>query len=687
VRIRPQVLPRLATALALVALALAAPTVKEPALAARVTLRIVDQTTSAPPGEPIRLVVRLGGTIPADATVVVRTHAPVTNRRALQSAFGGTIGNPLDQVTLPLADQPRTKEGFVDILVPTTDGDPEVGKLRLAEVGIHPLTVQLRTGGASTMILGEVLTFVHLEPPGGARGDLEIAYIARVRSRPTQRPDGGTTIEPATRTQVQRLVALLENTPATFSVNITPELLDGLGRSSSEDQELLARLEAALGDRELLVGPYVSLDPSGSARSGLLDTYTRQLRVGEDVLAKVLPRQVARRAVYLVEEEIDAGGASLLRDLGVRSLVLLPGAVARLDQLGPPDSTTIDRTLLVDVLIGTEATMPAALVDDGLAAQLAEPGDDPQATARRLLMELLAIRLEVLERFGGLDDPNVAPVALVGRSLTVTTTTGEVGDPALLAPLLSLISETPGLMTATASVTGAITDTAIVDGLPVTLHLPARAGPELDALAEQLSLLSIDTTTIGSMLPEEDPRPAAWDRQTLVLPATELTSAERDAFSASLRHDLDEIRDAVASPSVNDVTLGGRNSTIRLKLRNDAEVPLTVIVRLESSKLSFPSGQELVTLPPQELTEVEIPVEARTNGRFPVSVTLLTPEGEVPLHPPVEFAARVNAITGLGQVVTVVGALILASWWVQHFRVRRRAKLAPPAAASSVDPP
>jgi hypothetical protein len=166
-----------------------------------------------------------------------------------------------------------------------------------------------------------------------------------------------------------------------------------------------------------------------------------------------------------------------------------------------------------------------------------------------------------------------------------------------------------------------------------------------------------------------------------------LTSAERDAFSASLRHDLDEIRDAVASPSVNDVTLGGRNSTIRLKLRNDAEVPLTVIVRLESSKLSFPSGQELVTLPPQELTEVEIPVEARTNGRFPVSVTLLTPEGEVPLHPPVEFAARVNAITGLGQVVTVVGALILASWWVQHLRVRRRAKLAPPAAASSVDPP
>jgi flagellar biogenesis protein FliO len=36
------------------------------------------------------------------------------------------------------------------------------------------------------------------------------------------------------------------------------------------------------------------------------------------------------------------------------------------------------------------------------------------------------------------------------------------------------------------------------------------------------------------------------------------------------------------------------------------------------------------------------------------------------------FTARVNALAGLGQLVTVMALLLLAVWWIHHFRRRHR---------------
>lgn len=659
-----------------------------PALAAPVTLRLVEQSVSVQPDQIVRIVLRLGGTVPRDAVFEVLAHEPVTNRTALARAIGGDVGRTLDRVRLPAVGVPRTPEGFVELLVPTTSGELELGVLRLADPGIHPLTVQVREAqfgddGALAevgAVLGSLATFVHLEPQGGARGTLEVAFVTRVTAHPTIRPDGGTTVEPSARRALVQLVELLERTPVTFSVSLGPELLDGLRRSSDDDQALLARLETALGDRELLVEPYVSMDPSGASRSGMIDMYTRQLRVGEDTMAAILPRQVTRRSVHLVDGPIDAGGASLLRDLGMRSLVLLPGAVAELD---PSETEALDPTLLVQLGIGVDATIPAAVIDEQLAEALDATSTDPVTDAHLIVMQLLALRAESVSLLGRLGDPAVEAAALAGRSVTLASTLGDISDPALLARVLELASTTPGLGVTTASVAGAITDTALVDGLLRTLHLPVDAGPDLQDLADRMFSLGLDAATIGSMLPPGDPRPERWDQQMLIMPASELSAAEIDAFEATVRRDLDLLREAVEAPSMADVTLGGRRSTIRLKLRNDADVPLTVAVRMESSKLSFPRGQEVVTLPPGEVTDVEIPVEARSNGTSPVSVSLLTPFGDVPLQPPVEFAARVNALSGMGQLVTVAGGLILATWWVQHLRAKRRERRAAAVEAPS----
>jgi hypothetical protein len=82
-----------------------------------------------------------------------------------------------------------------------------------------------------------------------------------------------------------------------------------------------------------------------------------------------------------------------------------------------------------------------------------------------------------------------------------------------------------------------------------------------------------------------------------------------------------------------------------------------------------------VDLAPSGNTEIELPVVARSNGTSSVEIELLTPEFGQTVAGPAVLTARVNALTGLGQVITGGAVLVLLSWWFGHFRRRRRRRL------------
>jgi hypothetical protein len=73
------------------------------------------------------------------------------------------------------------------------------------------------------------------------------------------------------------------------------------------------------------------------------------------------------------------------------------------------------------------------------------------------------------------------------------------------------------------------------------------------------------------------------------------------------------------------------------------------------------------------VTDVDVPVIARTNGFFEVRVDILTPQGSAPIAA-TTFRANVNALTGLAQVLTGALLLILITWWVRNFRRGRRVR-------------
>jgi hypothetical protein len=102
---------------------------------------------------------------------------------------------------------------------------------------------------------------------------------------------------------------------------------------------------------------------------------------------------------------------------------------------------------------------------------------------------------------------------------------------------------------------------------------------------------------------------------------------------------------------------------------------MTVQVQVVSSKLRFKNEIATIQIPPNGSNELVVDVVALSNGLFPVEVKIFTADGLSQLGKKIEVSARVNALAGLGQVVTGVGLLLLATWWVAHIRRKYRKKI------------
>ena len=106
------------------------------------------------------------------------------------------------------------------------------------------------------------------------------------------------------------------------------------------------------------------------------------------------------------------------------------------------------------------------------------------------------------------------------------------------------------------------------------------------------------------------------------------------------------------------VARAGGSSKVPLTLVNTCPTPLTVRVRLSSPKLRLSQPDTVAEV--TDRYQFEIPVEARTNGVFVVTVELFTPAGSGgPAQPAGDVHGRGQALTGLGQVITAALLLVL----------------------------
>ena len=621
-----------------------------------------DQYVAGVENSLIRFSIALSGRDPestASTKLVITSYKPVDTRQEVRDASAGNLPSTVDTVIVDVSDLRDAATGRVDVAIPIEMGVRTKDALQMSATGLYPVSIGLQEDKSVT---SQIVTFVERLPQDVTsplpRENLQIALAGTLNSSVSLQPDGTTVVSDKTRSIVTDTISALEAFPNTpISLSIRPELIDALNNSSDEDIALLSRLQASTS-LQLLPSTYVDVHPDELVAQQRSDVFTTQLRLGEDVLAAGLPGKSVNRDAWLQTTTLLSEGAQLLRNLGMRTAVLLADSQKT---TANGISLFAEPTRLVELKLSNSDRMVAALADIHLSEAITrgsrEPVGGAYLVAQQILAELKTARSEIIDR----------EETMFGRGLILATDSGELPSLALMTALVSTVASQPDMgFVALDDLLGTMT-VSVMDGLPISFELPVADVPKTQA-DTSLSEFAARVNGFSTMLPDGDERPKLWRRIVNILPASDLTPSQANAYIYAVDTELAAIGGSIVTPSTTTFTLGGRDSSIRLSLRNDNQTDLLVRVNLTSSKLTLPTDDQVVTLPAGTTTLVEIPVTAKSNGRFPVTLQLFTPLGDITVGSPAKFSARVNALAGLGQLFTGIALLLLLSWWIHHLR-------------------
>ena len=621
-----------------------------------------DQYVAGVENSLIRFSIALSGRDPestASTKLVITSYRPVDTRQEVRDASSGNLPSTVDTVIVDVSDLRDAATGRVDVAIPIEMGVRTKDALQMSATGLYPVSIGLQEDKSVT---SQIVTFVERLPQDVTsplpRENLQIALAGTLNSSVSLQPDGTTVVSDETRSIVTDTISALEALPNTpISLSIRPELIDALNNSSDEDIALLSRLQASTS-LQLLPSTYVDVHPDELVAQQRSDVFTTQLRLGEDVLAAGLPGKSVNRDAWLQTTTLLSEGAQLLRNLGIRTAVLLADSQKT---TANGISLFAEPTRLVELKLSNSDRMVAAFADIHLSEAITrgsrEPVGGAYLVAQQILAELKTARSEIIDR----------EETMFGRGLILATDSGELPSLALMTALVSTVASQPDMgFVALDDLLDTMT-VSVMDGLPISFELPVAGVPKTQA-DTSLSEFAARVNGFSTMLPDGDERPKLWRRIVNILPASDLTPSQANAYIYAVDTELAAIGGSIVTPSTTTFTLGGRDSSIRLSLRNDNQTDLLVRVHLTSSKLTLPTDDQVVTLPAGTTTLVEIPVTAKSNGRFPVTLQLFTPLGDITVGSPAKFSARVNALAGLGQLFTGIALLLLLSWWIHHLR-------------------
>jgi hypothetical protein len=645
---------RAVAALALIAGTTAALPVARAGAQQPIELRLVRQTLVVAPGHLFEIALTaVGRSLPADAELAVTLSNRLEDPRADlgEMLAAGTPSTATSSFfTIPLAEVPRGDAGQLLLSVPVVGRgeDRPTRGFRLSNPGLFPLQIEVRSGDDDD--LASLLTVVaRPRTDEGQERRLPVAFVMQHTAPPAVQPDLTVRFAPSDEQQLATIASLLARQPSLpAAVGLPPELVSALGASGlAGPDSVIASLTSAIAGRTILASTFVTMDPSAAARSALGPTFTEQLTEGEEALATTFAEARTSRSEWFRDGGLGVEGVELLRSLGVRNVVLPYDAVTN-------PAGDVDVTRGMRLAAGAAATVQVGVVDPLVRTTLAAPGDDPVLAAHLAVAGILAADFE-----WELDDPEQHGI--------VVAPAGGPLDPLLIGTVVDLLATTAPLRPVTLEEwfrTVAVQDDGTITLAPV---LPE----DQTTLAGRLAETSIRIDDVSSMAVE---RPSlADDLHSLANRslATELGTGERDAYFTSVEGQLGAITGAVLPIEVERFTMTGRSARLPLTIRTSTEESLQVRLRLRSPKLTFPAGDQLVTVTGGS-ARVEVPVEARSNGTFIVNVDLLTPTQAQPIMPPAELRVTAASFSGLSIAITIVAGLLLAVWWVQHARRSRR---------------
>jgi hypothetical protein len=580
--------------------------------------------------------------------VEIELHRRVASRTSFQSiATGNARPGVIDALTL-LPVQVRRINNSAQFSVPISAGADTPQVLYLAQDGVYPITLRIRDS-KSREAIAEVLTFINVQREIDPSQTIQASSLIRLKANPSLQPNGTTTITEETRAKVRQFIEIMKNQSYPMTVSVQPEIIEALGNSTSDsDQELLLSLREQLKLRSVTTAPFVPIDPSMLAAMNMRQEFIEQLRVGEDTLNKWLPGVVIHRGTYVADHFLTSAGLQLLRTAGIVSVILSPRAQQKISVSGTAN--------VVMRPSGVNSNNVAVIAVDEEAAQTLGRENTQKSgelSAFHTAAELLVARGDLLAS----DRP--------ASSLRILLSS-QSGDPTVnknLVTAISLLQGSTGIR---------FTDMAPTQ-IPVVgasnVRFPTSTPNSGAARSAGITAARSELDATISMADPSDVRRELWSQ--LFALAVSNTVVNGDNYVAGLRELLGNIRGSVTVTTPDTITLSGRSGAIRIQIRNNSDAPLTVRVRMASAKLRLQNPVRMVKLAAGGTTEVKVEAGTRSNGRFPISIRVTTPEGDLEVVPYIQVTARMNAIAGFGQYLSLFFLLLVLLWWWTTWRRAR----------------
>lgn len=577
--------------------------------------------------------------------VDVQLHRRVATRDSLQSiATGEATVRVVDTVSTSLRNVSRDADGHLVLNTTVSMQSQAASSLTFSFDGVYPITLRIRNAQTDEVI-SSVLTFVN-KRQDIVSSPVPITTLIRLSATPSLSPEGTVAVSDDTRQKVRDFVAFLATYSAPLTIGIEPEILSALALSDqTQDAQLLTNLREQLRRFSVVTSTFATTDVSMFAAARLDDEFIEQLRLGESTLNRYLPEVVIQRSSWIADAPVTAAGAQLLRKAGIVSLLMMPNAQRNTSAAGSPAVMTRPEGRPSDY-------MSIVKVDSDIATALSSSSakTSPILSAYRGAAEAALIA----------DDLRASGQSSDGLRIVVSSQTGELVANNALSLTARAIVGANGL-----SVVDMAAPYIVTAQTPITTFSSTPPTNSQDR-AQQISAARRDLDATASMIGDADVRRDLWAHLLSMGESSRAGSAQRylDGLSALLL----ATRQAVTINTPGTITLSGRDSIIRLQVRNNSATSLTIRLQLTSAKLELDTPDRLVELNPESTTEIEVPAQALSNGRFPISMTVTTPSGNVDVVARTTITARVNALAGYGQLVSISLLLVLGAWWWSHWR-------------------
>lgn len=634
------------------------------------SLMLVDQTSWVAPKDTFRLVLDPGSDVPDDAELAIRVYPRVGGRIMFdRSIRGERLGNPLRPLlpATPLAALERDPQGrLVASLEISDEKAPEFGVL-LSESGVYPVSVAITDEGGRELshLITHLVRLPTSETPGPP---LAVSVVVPVQAPPSHQPDGSISLDADTEASLDAVLEnLTSNADVPVTIDPTPETIEALSAAGA-DTDPVSKLKGSSSGHQVMSSPYVKIDIGAWINRARQDLVDEQFAAGTSVLTERFGAP-PEGSTAIVDETITPESLDFLHSRGIDKIVVPQDQLSELPSNA--QKVTFTQSFAIETPSGT--TMRAVTSDAELSSRLSAT-DDPVLNAHLALADLAVLYMDapslsrgvvlVLDRTSNIDGKMLGALLDGLRSPAGVVTAGT--RPAIEAVTLDELFET--------------TDAATSPG-------SGRDGPSV--LVREYS--SPDAARLGS-LPErldsgqrsiDSYRQLTLDDMKLVTPlenrlmiagAMDLTSAQQDAYIDGVTSQINSVVESIHAPNDQVVTLTSRSGRIPLTIDNQLTYDVAVEVKLKSEKLDFPEGDTLVVqLAASSNTRIEVVVEARVSGSFPLDISVSSPDGEIPITS-TRFTVRSTAISGLGLALSIGAGLFLAIWWVKHFRRVRRAR-------------